>query len=148
MWDFRTGVIPLLVLAALGVWSVWLGRGGSVRAKQMREQLNMPEKDEMERAIHHKSITAAYYAMLCVLGVYMLYIGWVKQEGINNIALAAILAAFAVQTGVTAVLRYRSTKGDEEYKPHPLWKTLLLLAVIVIGGTAACFLLLILVLSV
>ena len=106
MWDFRTGVIPLLVLAALGVWSVWLGRGGSMRAKQMREQLNMPEKDEMERAIHHKSI------------------------------------------GVTAVLRYRSTKGDEEYKPYPLWKTLLLLAVIVIGGTAACFLLLILVLSV
>lgn len=83
-----------------------------------------------------------YWACTC------LYIGWVKQEGINNIALAAILAAFAVQTGVTAVLRYRSTKGDEEYKPHPLWKTLLLLAVIVIGGTAACFLLLILVLSV
>ena len=71
MWDFRTDVIPLLVLAALGGWSVWLGRGGSVRAKQMREQLNMPEKDEMERAIHHKSITAAYYAMLFVLGVYM-----------------------------------------------------------------------------
>lgn len=148
MWDFRAGIIPLLMLAALAVWSFWLGRGGSMRAKQMREQLNVPEKDEMEHVIHQKAITAAYYAMLCVLGAYMLYTGWVKQEGINNIAFAAILAAFAVQTGVTAVLRYRSTKGDAEYKPHPLWKTLLLLAAIVIGGTAVCFLLLIMVLSV
>lgn len=119
-----------------------------MQAKQMREQLNVPEKDEMEHAIHHKSITAAYYVMLCVLGAYMLYTEWVKQEGIDNIAFAAILAAFAVQTGVTAVLRYRSTRGDEEYKPHPLWKTLLLLAAIVIGGAAVCLLLLIMVLSV
>ncbi len=148
MWDFQTAVIPLLVLAVLVVWSLWLGRGSSVQAKQMREQLNVPEKDEMEHAIHHKSITAAYYVMLCVLGAYMLYMGWVKQEGIDNIAFAAILAAFAVQTGVTAVLRYRSTRGDEEYKPHPLWKTLLLLAAIVTGGAAVCFLLLIMVLSV
>ncbi|HIX11481.1 MAG TPA: hypothetical protein H9739_07860 [Candidatus Agathobaculum pullistercoris] len=69
MWDFRTGVIPLLVLAALGVWSVWLGRGGSMQAKQMREQLNMPEKDEMERAIHHKSIAACFLLLILVLSV-------------------------------------------------------------------------------
>ena len=50
MWDFRAGIIPLLMLAALAVWSFWLGRGGSMRAKQMREQLNVPEKDEMEHA--------------------------------------------------------------------------------------------------
>lgn len=77
----------------------------------MREQLNVPGRDEMERAIRQKSITVAYYAMLCVLGAYMLYTGWVKQEGINNIAFVAILAACAGQTGGTAVLRYRSTRG-------------------------------------
>ena len=58
MWDFRTDVIPLLVLAALGVWSVWLGRGGSMQAKQMREQLprTARQKQDLPDVYRQKSL--------------------------------------------------------------------------------------------
>ena len=65
-----------------------------------------------------------------------------------TIGMMVLLAGLLTQSVAVLILRYRSTKGDAEYKPHPLWKTLLLIAAIVIGGTAVCFLLLIMVLSV
>ena len=83
----------------------------------------------------------ACWARIC----YMF--AWVRQEGIANIAFAAILAAALVKAAVTLLLRWRSTRGDEEYRPYPLWKTLLLLMAVVLIGVAAVFLLLLAVLA-
>ena len=113
----------------------------------MAERFGVRQRDDMGKEIEQKSLKAAYYTMLCVLGAYLLYVAWVRQEGIANIAFAVILAAALVKAAVTLLLRWRSTRGDEEYRPYPLWKTLLLLAAVVLIGVAAVFLLLLAVLA-
>ena len=140
-------VLPVLLLALLFAFAAWMRVDRSPEAASMAERFGVRQRDEMEKEIEQKSLKAAYYAMLCVLGAYLLYVAWVRQEGIANIAFAAILAAALVKAAVTLLLRWRSTRGDEEYRPYPLWKTLLLLAAVVLIGVAAVFLLLLAVLA-
>ena len=140
-------VLPVLLLALLFTFAAWMRVDRSPEAASMAERFGVRQRDEMEKEIEQKSLKAAYYTMLCILGAYLLYVAWVRQEGIANIAFAAILAAALVKAAVTLLLRWRSTSGDEEYRPYPLWKTLLLLMAVVLIGVAAVFLLLLAVLA-
>ena len=141
-------ILPVLPLVLLIAFGIWIRAGRSLQAARMAERFDIRKQDEMEKEIQRKSLIASYYAMLCILGAYMLYKVWIECAGIGNIAFAAIFVAALTKGGATFVLRWRSAAGDEEYQPYPVWKTLLLLAAIVIGGTAVCFLLLIMVMSV
>lgn len=51
--------------------------------------------------------------------VLELFAGSGKMPLSNLILLAGLLT----QAVAVPVLRHRSTEGDEEYKPYPLWKT-------------------------
>ena len=141
-------ILPVLPLVLLIAFGIWIRAGRSPQAARMAERFDIRKQDEMEKEIQRKSLIASYYAMLCILGAYMLYKAWIERAGIGNVAFAAIFVAALTKGVATFVLRWRSTAGDEEYQPYPVWKTLLLLAAIVIGGTAVCFLLLIMVMSV
>ena len=141
-------ILPVLPLVLLIAFGIWMRAERSQQAARMAERFDIRKQDEMEKEIQRKSLIASYYAMLCILGAYMLYKAWIERAGIGNVAFAAIFAAALTKGVATFVLRWRSTAGDEECQPYPVWKTLLLLAAIVIGGTAVCFLLLIMVMSV
>ena len=132
--------LPLVLLIAFGIW---MRAGRSQQAARMAERFDIRKQDEMEKEIQRKSLIASYYAMLCILGAYMLYKAWIERAGIGNVAFAAIFVAVLTKGVATFVLRWRSAAGDEEYQPYPAWNTLLLVATVVVSGTALVFLLLV-----
>ena len=104
-------ILPVLPLVLLIAFGIWMRAGRSQQAARMAERFDIRKQDEMEKEIQRKSLIASYYAMLCILGAYMLYKAWIEHAGIGNVAFAAIFAAALTKGVATFVLRWRSTAG-------------------------------------
>ena len=118
--------LPLLAFAGVFAFVIWAGKGKSPRAAAAAQKLGAlngaGRADEMERMIQYKAVSWAYLVVILGLaGVnfYELFAGSGKMPLSNLILLAGLLT----QAVAVLVLRHRSTQGDEEYKPYPLWKT-------------------------
>ena len=118
--------LPLLAFAGVFAFVIWAGKGKSPRAAAAAQKLDAlngaGRADEMERMIQYKAVSWAYLVVILGLaGVnfYELFAGSGKMPLSNLILLAGLLT----QAVAVLVLRHRSTEGDEEYKPYPLWKT-------------------------
>ncbi|MDR3766935.1 MAG: hypothetical protein Q3Y08_07905, partial [Butyricicoccus sp.] len=122
--------LPLLVLAGVLVFIYKLGRNKtSPRAAALAEKLGVRQADEMERLIQYKAATLAYAVVVWMLVLYSFYVVLIRKESMPLTNLA-VLAGLLTQCIATLVLRHRSTAGDEEYHPYPMWKTLLLVVAI------------------
>ena len=129
------GSIPFLMLVLIFTGTVWMQKSKSPKAKQMATRFGMVKMDEMEKEIQQKSILIAYNVVLYALLGYTFYSQFVKHE-MHPVTLTIAIAGILTQAFTTLILRYRSTKGDEDYQPYPIWKTLLWIACITVGLTA------------
>lgn len=127
--------IPLLMLVLIFAGTVWMQKSKSPKVKRMTTRLGMVKMDEMEKEIQQKSIQIAYNVVLYALLGYTFYSQFVKHE-MHPVTLLIAVAGILTQGFATLILRYRSTKGDEDYQPYPIWKTLLWIACITVGLTA------------
>lgn len=130
--------LPFLVLAGAVGFACWLGksRGASPRASAWAERLGVGQADEMERQIQYRAVSIAYavvQALLVGIGFYEVFV----RDAPLPLSHLALLAGVLTQSLATLALRHRSTVGDEEYKPYPLWKTLLWIGVV--SGAVALF---------
>lgn len=116
--------IPCLLLGLSFGFAYWIRKGKSERARSAAERFGVTKMDEMERVIQYKAVVIAYNVMLFGLLGCTFYSSFVKREALplSNLVL---LLGLLTQGTATLVLRYRNTKGDEEYRPYAPWKTLL-----------------------
>lgn len=134
--------LPMVVLLGVIGLSIWLRkRAASPRAAALAEKLGVRQADEMERMIQYKAAALAYAVVVWILVLYSFYVVLIQKESVP-LSNAAVLAGLLTQSIATLVLRHRSTAGDEEYRPYPLWKTLALLfavgvATAAVGGVIA-----------
>ena len=72
--------------------------------------------------------------LFALLGINF-YEVFVRKQSLplSNIAL---LAGILTQSIATLVLRWRKTRGDEEYDAYPIWKTLLWVFAFGLGAAA------------
>ncbi len=124
--------LPIVFLVGFLALFIWIGRRRPLRFTALANKLGlrpgMQRADEMERLIQYKAISIAYTVMLFGLLGCTLYSVFVKNESMplsNGVLLLGVLT----QSIATLALRHRYTEGDEEYKPYPLWKTLLIVLV-------------------
>lgn len=125
--------LPVLVLVGLITLFVYLGRSRSPRLAAWADRLGLSlgarRADEMERMIQYKAVSAAYLVVLFALLGCSLYDSFVRHAaGMQPYTLIAVMGVLT-QSVAVLILRHRSTAGDDEYKPYPLWKTLLLVLV-------------------
>ena len=128
--------LPFVVIAGVFAFMIWVGKGKSPRATAFADKLGvlngMGKADEMERMIQYKAVSWAY--LVVVLGLAGLNFYEVfANKGRLPVSNLVLLAGILTQAIAVLVLRHRSTEGDEEYKPYPLWKTFAL----VLGISAA-----------
>lgn len=116
--------LPMVVLVGVFGFVFWIGKSKSERAKALAERFGVRKMDEMERVIQYKALAIAYNVVLFALLGITCYSVFVKGESMPLSNLALLLGVLT-QSGAVLVLRHRSTKGDEEYQPYPLWKTVL-----------------------
>lgn len=106
-----------LVLALVRDWAM---EGKTARARAVAERHWKKVPDEMERMVDGKAARMGFWTMvygLMIWSGYSIYI-----QGRMPVAPVIILMGTAwLQSIYSAVLRYRSTQGDEEYRP-PIWK--------------------------
>lgn len=127
--------LPVVVLFLVFGFVFWVGKSKSGRAKALADVFGVRKMDEMERVIQYKAVSIAYNVVLFALLGITFYSVFVKGESmpLSNLAL---LLGMLTQSGAVLVLRHRSTKGDEEYQPYPLWKTVLwIVGISVVIGT-------------
>ena len=124
--------LPFVVLFGVIGFVCWLRKKDtSPGAASLAEKLGVRQVDEMERMIQYKAASLAYAVVVWLLVLYGLYVVLIRKKAMPLTNLA-VLAGLFTQCIATLVLRHRSTVGDEEYHPYPLWKTLL----IVVGISA------------
>ena len=133
-------VLPFLILILVGALFIWMRTDGSPQSRQAGERFGIVEADEMERQIRSKAMGIAYQVLLDFLVLYQCYTSLFTDNYEPWVGLA-ILIAIAVQGSATLVLRHRNTAGDEEYRPYPVWKTVLWVLGIIIIVLAACLML-------
>ena len=78
--------------------------------------------DEMERMIQYKAVSWAYLVVILGLAGLNFYEVF-ANDGKLPVSNLVLLAGILTQAAAVLILRHRSTEGDEEYKPYPLWKT-------------------------
>ena len=118
--------LPFIVIAGVFAFMFWVTRAKSPRAAGWAEKLGVlngaGRADEMERMIQYKAVSWAYLVVslgLAGLNFYEVF----ANEGKLPVSNLVLLAGILTQAIAVLVLRHRSTEGDEEYKPYPLWKT-------------------------
>lgn len=116
--------LPLVVLVGVFGFVFRIGKSKSGRAKALADRFGVRKMDEMERVIQYKAVSISYNVVLFSLLGITVYSVFVKGESMPLSNLALLLGVLT-QSGAVLVLRHRSTKGDEEYQPYPLWKTVL-----------------------
>lgn len=120
--------LPFIVIACVFAFMFWIARAKSPRAAGWAERFGvlngMQRADEMERMIQYKAVSWAY--MVVILGLAGLnFYELFANDGKLPVSNLVLLAGILTQAIAVLVLRRRSTEGDEEYHPYPLWKTLL-----------------------
>ena len=118
--------LPFVVIAGVFVFMFWVAKGKSPRAAGWAERLSVlngaGRADEMERMIQYKAVSWAY--LVVVLGLAGLNFYEVfANNGKLPVSNLVLIAGLLTQAVAVLILRHRSTQGDEEYKPYPLWKT-------------------------
>ena len=118
--------LPFVVIAGVFVFMFWVAKGKSPRAAGWAERLSVlngaGRADEMERMIQYKAVSWAY--LVVVLGLAGLNFYEVfANDGKLPVSNLVLIAGLLTQAVAVLILRHRSTQGDEEYKPYPLWKT-------------------------
>lgn len=116
--------LPIVLLVGIIAFFIWLRCDKSPEAKRIAARFGVVEADEMERQIQYQAASVGYAVVMCMLGLYNLYVVAVRREPmpLSNLAL---LAGLFTQCIAVLVLRRRLTAGDEEYKPYPIWKSVL-----------------------
>lgn len=128
--------LPLVVLFGVLIFMYKLSRNKtSAHAAALAEKLGVRQADEMERMIQYKAAALAYAVVVWILVLYSFYVVLIQKESVP-LSNAAVLAGLLTQSIATLVLRHRSTAGDEEYRPYPLWKTLALILAIGVATAA------------
>lgn len=118
--------LPVVVLVGIFAFVFWTAKAKSPQAAAWAEKFGVQGRkaDEMERLIQYKAVSWAYLVVifgLAGLNFYELFAHSGKLPLCNLVLLAGLLT----QAVAVLVLRHRSTQGDEEYQPYPLWKTFL-----------------------
>ena len=118
--------LPFVVIAGVFDLMFWVARAKSPRAAGWAEKLGAlngaGRADEMERMIQYKAVSWAYLVVVLGLAGLNFYEVFAK-EGKLPVSNLVLLAGLLTQAVAVLILRHRSTAGDEEYKPYPLWKT-------------------------
>lgn len=128
--------LPFVVLIGTLAFAIWTAKSGSPRASRLADRFGIVRQaDEMERQIGYQAIGIAYNVVLFALLGINFYEVFVRKQSLplSNIAL---LAGILTQSIATLVLRWRKTRGDEEYDVYPLWKTLLWVFAFGLGAAA------------
>lgn len=144
--------LPFIVIAGVFAFMFWIARAKSPRAAGWAEKLgvlnSVGKADEMERMIQYKAVSWAYVVVLFGLLGITIYESWVEGESGLPASTLVMLAGVLTQCFAVLILRHRSTEGDEEYKPYPLWKTMLFVigisACVAVVGMLLCILILVL----
>ena len=118
--------LPFIVIAGVFAFMFWVTRAKSPRAAGWAEKLGVlngaGRADEMERMIQYKAVSWAYLVVILGLAGLNFYEVF-ANDGKLPVSNLVLLAGILTQAIAVLVLRHRSTEGDEEYKPYPLWKT-------------------------
>lgn len=118
--------LPFIVIAGVFAFMFWVTRAKSPRAAGWAEKLGVlngaGRADKMERMIQYKAVSWAYLVVILGLAGLNFYEVF-ANEGKLPVSNLVLLAGILTQAIAVLVLRHRSTEGDEEYKPYPLWKT-------------------------
>lgn len=116
--------LPVILLVGIVAFFIWLRCDKSPEAKRVAARFGVVEADEMEKQIQYRAASVGYAVVMCSLALYNLYVVAVRREPMppSNLAL---LAGLLTQCIAVLVMRRRLTAGDEEYKPYPLWKSVL-----------------------
>ena len=118
--------LPFVVIAGVCAFVFWVARARRPRAAGWAEKLGVlngaGRADEMERMIQYKAVSWAYLVVILGLAGLNFYEVF-ANEGKLPVSNLVLLAGILTQAIAVLVLRHRSTEGDEEYKPYPLWKT-------------------------
>lgn len=118
--------LPFVVIAGVFAFMFWVARAKSPRAAGWAEKLGVlngaGRADEMERMIQYKAVSWAYLVVILGLAGLNFYEVF-ANEGKLPVSNLVLLAGLLTQSVAVLILRHRSTEGDEEYKPYPLWKT-------------------------
>ena len=128
--------LPFVVLIGTLAFAIWTAKSGSPRATRLADRFGIVRQaDEMERQIGYQAIGIAYNVVLFALLGINFYEVFVRKQSLplSNIAL---LAGILTQSIATLVLRWRKTRGDEEYDAYPIWKTLLWVFAFCLGAAS------------
>lgn len=127
-------MVWLSLAVLIGIFGLmnWSRHGRSRAARRVSEVLGT-DPDEMDKKFHYQGLRISQ--SLIVFGILM--DGYFRMDfGGEEIPVLYIWLIFAlvVQDMVVMFQRWRSTRGDEEYKGHPLLGLLLYLVML----AAAC----------
>lgn len=117
--------LPFIVIAGVFAFMFWVARAKSPRAAGWAEKLGVlngaGRADEMERMIQYKAVSWAYLVVILGLAGLNFYEVFANEASCRSATWSC--SPDLTQAIAVLVLRHRSTEGDEEYKPYPLWKT-------------------------
>ena len=142
--------LPIVIIAGVFGFMFWVGKRRPPHTSALLDKLGVwssaGKADEMERMIQYKAVSCAYTVVMFGLLGMTFYELWVKDESGLSPSNLVMLAGVLTQCFAVPILRHRSTEGDEEYKPYPLWKSLLFVigisAGVAIVGMLLCILIL------